>query len=308
MDESTQEPKPRFKSSRILNIFFAVFFLFIFLYYMFSAPVWNQSIANRQGVLIHINPNESLSSIADELETKQIVRQAASLKIFVTLLGAGRQVPKGDYLFKESSSVWSIAWRLARGIHGVDPIKVTFKEGATNEEMTELLGAKLSMFRKDLFMTNPKSKQGYLFPDTYFFFSGTTADEIVDELSTNFDKHIRGLKSDLENSKHNLNEIIVMASLIQKEAKGESDSVIVSGILWNRISKGMPLQVDVYKDTYTKQGLPLAPIANPGIVAIRASLNPENSPYLYYLHDKDGMIHLARTYDEHKRNISKYLK
>src|SRR5689334_433562 len=115
MDETTPEIPKRFGSNRILNIFFIVAFSIIFLYYMLSAPISSQSIANRQGTTIHVAKSETLTSIANELETKKIVRQATALKFFVTFFGAGRKVPRGDYLFTENAPVWRVAWDLARG-------------------------------------------------------------------------------------------------------------------------------------------------------------------------------------------------
>ena len=310
MDKDTSAPeivKP-FRPYRILNIFFSLCFVVIISYYLLSAPPVNRSYLNGEDITIHISPNQSLSSIASELEIKNVVRHALVLKSLVILFQASHSVKKGDYLFDKSIPAYKVAWMLARGKHNIDPMKVTFKEGMTNEDMATLLGSKLTKFRRDLFLSNIKSKQGYLFPDTYFFFPETTSDEIVDELSTNFDKQIAPLRKNIENSNHSLSEIITMASIVQKEAQGESDSTIISGILWNRISKGMPLQVDAYRDTYIKAGLPQEPIANPGIIAIKAALYPQSSDYLYYLHGKDGNIHLAKTYEEHKKNISKYLK
>jgi UPF0755 protein len=121
-----------------------------------------------------------------------------------------------------------------------------------------------------------------------------------------------------------------MASIIEKEAKGEEDRYFISGILWKRISKGIPLQVDapfLYIlgkesseltradlainspfNTYKNKGLTPSPIGNPGLESIKAAIKPKDSPYLYYLHDSDGNIHYAKTYTEHLKNINKYLK
>lgn len=275
---------------------------------MFSAPIMSQSMANKQGTLIHISNNESLSSISKELEQKNVVRQSFALKIFVNLFKFGRPIIKGDYLFKESIPVWKVAWMLARGEHGVSPIRITLKEGLTNEEMARVLVSKLQVFRHDLFVSNEKSKQGYLFPDTYFFFAMTTHDEVLGELTENFKNRIKPLLSDIDKSGHSMDEIIKMASIIQKEALGEVDAPTISGILWKRISKGMLLQVDASPDTYKKLGLPDEPISNPGLIAIESSIHPKDSPYLYYLHDKSGIVHYATTYNEHQKNINKYLK
>lgn len=99
-----------------------------------------------------------------------------------------------------------------------------------------------------------------------------------------------------------------MASILEREAKGDQDREQISGILWKRLSIGMALQVDAAPETYKERGLPDSPIGNPGLESIYASLYPKTTPYLYYLHDKQGMIHYARSFAEHKANIAKYLK
>jgi UPF0755 protein len=164
------------------------------------------------------------------------------------------------------------------------------------------------IFRKDLFLTLANDKQGYLFPDTYFFFPLDNGEEIMKKLSDNFDNKIKNIKLSAKEKNKNLSDIIIMASILEGEAKGEEDIKIISGILWKRISLGMLLQVDVDKTTYIKKGLPEKPLNNPGLMSLEASLNPSDSPYLYYLHDKNGKVHFATTFDEHKSNINKYLK
>lgn len=311
MDDLNQEQTEKtklFRSNPILNIFFILAFSGVFIYYMVSAPVTSQSIANRQGTLIHVSSNQTLSSIAKELEEKNVVRQAGVLKIFVKLFRFGHPVVKGDYLFKERIPVWRVAWMLARGKHGIDPLRITIKEGSTNKEITDLLSKNMQAFRIDLFESDERNKQGYLFPDTYFFFPMTTAKEILDDISINFDRKIAPFKIDIEKSNRSLKYIIIMASIIEKEAAGDSDASTISGILWKRIEKGMPLQVDASKITYKEIGLPKEPIGNPGLLSIKAAIYPQKSDYLYYLHEKSGLVHYAKTFEEHKNNINKYLK
>ncbi len=311
MDDLNQEQTEKtklFRSNPILNIFFILAFSGVFIYYMVSAPVTSQSVANRQGTLIHVSSNQTLSSIAKELEEKNVVRQAGVLKIFVKLFRFGHPVVKGDYLFKERIPVWRVAWMLARGKHGIDPLRITIKEGSTNKEITDLLSKNMQAFRIDLFESDERNKQGYLFPDTYFFFPMTTAKEILDDISINFDRKITPFKIDIEKSNRSLGDIIIMASIIEKEAAGDSDASTISGILWKRIEKGMPLQVDASKITYKEVGLPKEPIGNPGLLSIKAAIYPQKSDYLYYLHEKSGLVHYAKTFEEHKNNINKYLK
>jgi cell division protein YceG involved in septum cleavage len=105
-----------------------------------------------------------------------------------------------------------------------------------------------------------------------------------------------------------LSDVIIMASILEGEANGEKDINIISNILWKRISLDMPLQVDVDRFTYINKGLPTSPLNNPGLASIKAAMNKDKTPYLYYLHEKNGNVHYATSFEEHKKNISKYLK
>jgi UPF0755 protein len=299
MDENFDKIEQLNKKSkkRILNIFFI-----LFIYYFLSAPF------NNKDVIIHILSGQSVNSVALELNNKNVIRSDFTLKLFIKLLKKGTGVVSGDYLISKNSPVWIVAWQIARGHHNIEPIKITIREGLTNEEISSLLADKLAEFRKDLFLSEVNNKQGYLFPDTYFFFPLDQASEIFEKLSNNFNNKIKNLKTNISKSGKSLSDIITMASILEGEAGGKEDIEIISGILWKRISIGMPLQVDIDKDTYKTKGLPLSPLNNPGLISINAALNPKSSAYLYYLHDKNGKVHYAVTFEEHKHNISEYLK
>ena len=103
-------------------------------------------------------------------------------------------------------------------------------------------------------------------------------------------------------------DVLVLASILEGEAKTEKDMKIVAGVLLARLTQGMPLQVDVALETYKQKGLPKNPINNPGLTAINAVLHPITTPYLFYLTGNDGNMYYAKTFEEHKRNIQKYLK
>ena len=303
--QPTPTPKSHSRMYRTLNIFFLICACALGGYYTFSAPpIENNS---QHTVVIHISKDDTLSSVSNTLEVRNVVRYGVVLKYWTRVLG-GNTLRIGDYKFMKGRPVWEIAWQIARADHNVVPIRVTLKEGITNADITRIFSDNISAFRKDLFITDVRYKQGYLFPDTYFFYPLSTTDEILDELSGNFKKRTKSLTSDIEKSGKSLEDIIVMASIIEKEAKGEDDASMISGILWKRIKIGMPLQADAAPITYREKGLPKEPIGNPGLVSIRASVYPTGSAYLYYLHDKKGQIHYAKTYDEHRKNISLYLR
>lgn len=291
--------KPKFK---LLNIILVLGFLVLISYYLFSSPISNKDVT------MHISSQDSLSSISSLLKEKDVIRHSFLFKGFMYVLSLDKKISRGDYLFIKDSNLFEIIWQIGKGHHGVEKIKITFIEGYTNEQMTKLLAEKISNFRKDLFLSDPSARQGYLFPDTYYFYPLSTTEEILDEMTADFEKRITSLKGEIKDSGKSLNEIITMASILEKEANGKEDIGVISGILWKRIKLGMPLQVDIARETYDEAGLPSSPIGNPGLTAIKAAINPVSSPYLFYLHDDNGGVHYAVDFSEHRSNIARYLK
>lgn len=303
-DFSLQQPRGHKKLIKwlIRNLPLIIIAICLLVYYTMFAPFANKDAT------IHISSGQSMKSIREELKDKNVIRSEIILQTFVKVLKSGKGVVSGDYLIKKNTPVWKVAWQIGRGHHNLESVKITIREGLSNDEIAAIFADKLAGFRKDLFLSKVNGQQGYLFPDTYFFFPLDTADEIVDKLSSNFDNKIKTVSSDISKSGKSLNDIIVMASILEGEANGKEDIYIISGILWKRISLGMPLQVDVDKATYTNKGLPDKPLNNPGLTAIKAAALPTSSSYLYYLHDEDGIVHFAKSFEEHKLNIKKYLK
>ncbi len=279
---------------------------------------------------ITIERGQSLFSISKELSESGAIRSRRIFEMLVITFGNQNNISEGEYYFEKPVSVVTVALRIAGRQFGTSRIKVTFPEGFSNNEMAQRLSESFPSFNKQLFLDLTKNREGYLFPDTYGFFPSTSPDAIVAALKKNFDTKTQKLKPAIASSGHSLAEIITMASIIEKEASGDADRGIVSGILWNRISAGIPLQVDApflyllgkeSKDltktdlaiespfnTYTHKGLPPSPINNPGLASIEAALHPESTVYFYYLHDKNGTIHYAKTYAEHQKNIRLYLR
>lgn len=279
---------------------------------------------------ITIDSGQSLFSISNELYKDGAIRSKRVFEMLMLSFGSDKTISRGEYYFEKPANVVTLAMRISGRDFGVDKARVTFPEGFTNKQMADRLDKELSNFDSELFLSLAKDSEGYLFPDTYHLLPWATPESVIETLKKNFDKKISGLEKDLSYSDKSLKDIVIMASLIEKEARGEEDRYMISGILWKRISKGIPLQVDapfLYIlgkeskeltrtdlainspfNTYKYKGLPPAPIGNPGLESIKASLNPKDSPYLYYLHDSDGKIYYAKTYTEHQKNIRNYLK
>jgi UPF0755 protein len=205
-------------------------------------------------------------------------------------------------------------WQAILHVHVVKPpvipppIVVTIPEGFSLNQIADTVAPKLANFNKTQFLLKAKDLEGYLFPDTYFFLNNANEGDVIKSMSDNFNKKINPLLPEIISSGKTERDIIIMASVIEREAKGDTDRGIIAGILWKRIAIGMPLQVDAAPETYKTKGLPENPIGNPGLLAIQSAIHPKSSPYLYYLHDKNGIVHYAKTFAEHQVNIEKYLK
>jgi UPF0755 protein len=296
-----------------------------FYHFFISAPQ-----AFPAGSIFSVREGSVLTSISQDLKEKGIIRSKPSLEFFAILFGGDRHIVAGDYFFDRPISAWSVAYRLAAGAHHIKALKITIPEGFNVKGIADELKLNIFDFDRQKFLASAGGLEGYLFPDTYFFYPNTTPNEIIRIMKDNFSQKIAPLADGIKKSARTEGEIITMASLIEKESGGPGDKAYISGILWKRIKMHMPLQVDatiVYltgrdgKDitpddfkiqspynTYIHLGLPPAPIANPGIDSIKAAIYPEDSPYLFYLHDKGGNIHYARTFQEHQQNEIKYLQ
>lgn len=302
--EQNIDLKPEKKPFNFFKIFSLVFlFLILFLISFFinlnKAPkdfVLNQIFIIKQG--------DSLRTISKNLREQNYIKSRVLFESFVILFGGEKSLNTGDYSFKQKYSTLELADRISKGQKDLNPIKITIPEGFTKEEIIELLDKKLHNFDADKF--NKETKEGYLFPDTYFFLSSDDENTVIKTIEENFIKKTNKIFENLSLEKQK--EILIMASILEGEAKGDSDRNIISGILWKRLSINMPLQVDIAPITYKERGLPDNPISNPGTATILAALNPISSPYLYYIHDKEGNTYFAKTFKEHRVNIEKYLK
>lgn len=279
---------------------------------------------------LRIEEGMSLKSITLRAEKEHFVKSAALLQTFVLFFATDKAIVAGDYYFETPQNVFDIALRIAQTRFGFNSIKVTLPEGTTRKEMAEILDKALPQFSTNDFMTATENKEGYLFPDTYFFSPKTTTKEVISVLEKTWSDKIKTLETEFKNSNKSKKDIVIMASLVEKEARNANDDNIVAGILWKRIEIGMPLQVDATfaytlgktsaeitktdlkskspYNTYVYKGLPPTPITNPGMRALRATLAPEKTPYLFYLHDKNGTAHFAKTFQEHIRNKNLYLR
>ncbi|MEK7569397.1 MAG: endolytic transglycosylase MltG [Patescibacteria group bacterium] len=217
---------------------------------------------------------------------------------------------------------------------------VKLTEGLRKEEVADLLSQKLDWSEGDKlafleFSRGTKNPEGQYFPKTYLIHKDEEPAKVGDLMFTEYRRAVEKAKpKSASASVLNEENVLKIASLIQREAAGKGDMALISGILWNRVWSEMKLQVDATlqyakgseendwwpsvsgKDrkikspynTYLHDGLPPTPISNPGTAAIYAAYHPAKTSCLFFLHDKNRQIHCTKTYEEHKKNIERYLK
>lgn len=309
---------------RLTACVFALVVFFSAVGYLFFPPA-----SFPKGALIEIPEDASFSEIAVLLEENNIVSSSFILRVCARLSGNDREVNAGKYLFETPQNVFAILARLSEGDHGLPLVRATFPEGISVREMGTILKKTLAGFDEDAWITATKELEGYLFPDTYNFYKDGDMQEIISSMRENFDIRTKELRTEAEARGLNFKDIVIMASLIEKEANTEKDRHIVAGILWSRIEADVALQVDAVfpyirenpdhipngddpefpspYNTYLNRGLPPGPIANPGLEALDAALNPTETDYFYYLTGDDGNMYYAETFEEHKNNVAKHL-
>ncbi len=260
------------------------------------------------GEVIRIKSGLTVSEAAHRLEAAHVVTSPLVFTVLMKIAGGNHGVVAGDYLLARPMSVVEVVIRLAAGAYGQKAIKVTIPEGSTLKDVANLLAKNLPKVSVSKFMSVASTSEGYLFPDTYFFYPSSDEPEVLETLTNSFDRQIITLNPAIKRSGLPLNEIVIMASILEKEAPPGNDQQIIAGILWKRFAAGMKLQVDSAPITYKKAGLPPAPIANPGLGSLKSAATPTPSPYWFYLSDKTGAMHYAIDHAGHLANIKKYLR
>lgn len=258
-----------------------------------------------------INENESLKSVSTRLEEEKFISSPLLFRAGISFLGKDRNIQLGGYVFSTPLSLFEVVTTFVQSHPNFPLLSVTIPEGSTSFEIASIITKALPSVSPDLFtqMATKYNANGKLFPSTYFLLPSYSAEDIVKIMLSTFTKKIATLPllTTITPPLKDEHDVLVLASILEGEAKTQEDMKIVAGILLTRLSKGMLLQVDVARETYKQKGLPKNPINNPGLTAIDAVLHPTNTLYLFYITGNDGKMYYAKTFEEHKRNIRKYL-
>lgn len=289
-----------------------------------------------------IRKGESVSSISERLREQKLIKSPTFFKVNIVVQGLSKKIQAGTYLLSPSMSPKEISALLVKG---TNDRWMTIVEGLRQEQ----IGAQLI---KNGFAINPQEWQkkikdenleGKLFPDSYLFPKDADQKTILKIIEKNFQKKVTSdLEKEIKESELKLEKVLVLASILEREARSEAERKIVAGILIKRLKNGWPLQVDASVqyavgsvkcqssydlncewwpkklskenlkisspfNSYTNKGLPPLPICNPGLSSIKAALDTEESPYWFYISDLEGKMRYAKTNEEHAENIRRYL-
>lgn len=257
------------------------------------------------------------SQIGNKLQKEGLIRSALIFKIVVQMSGVASKIQAGEYRLSPKMSLLEIIDKL---LGGPQEIWVTIPEGLRKEEIAERFASVLEKDQEFIQEFLSLADEGYLFPDTYIFPKTISASAVISKMKETFEAKTASLKPTREQ--------VILASLIEREAKTDAERPIIAGILLNRVRIGMPLQVDATiqyaknswrpisprdrnldspYNTYKFSGFPPAPIANPGLSSLEAAVNPARTDFFYYLHDSSGKVFYAKTLAEHNENIRRYL-
>jgi len=322
---------------------YIIFLIFIVLAALLTYPAlkifFNFSKQAPQTKTVFIPKNSSLTKAANILQKEGVIESAARFKILVSLKGLAQKIKPGEYEFTVPDHPINILGVITKG--KVKRYKVTIPEGYSIKEIAVLLSkkglvdrikfyklAKNQKLKESLNIKSP-TLEGYLFPETYMLEKTMTEIDIIKTMVRRFFKEVTAdIAKKGENYGFDLHKIITFASMIEKETGLGTERPLISSVFHNRLKKNMRLQCDptvIYGikkfdgnltkkhlqtytpyNTYKIKGLPLGPIANPGLDSIKAVIDPKESPYLYFVAKKDGSHIFSKNYREHLRNVRKY--
>lgn len=337
------------KRNIIVALIIILILFVIYLLIMISGPK-----STSEKVDFKIEKGSYVYSVGKKLQKEGLIKNYSIYKIYVKLTGVN-EYKSGTYVLDKKYSMPKIVSILKSGKYKNEDVKVTFKEGRTITSIAKEVSKKTSITEEEFlstvsdeayitslinkywFLTDElKNKdiyyalEGYLYPETYYFNKDTNATTIIETMLNQTDKVFTKYKNEFQNSGYSINEIVTLASIIEKEAIYDKDKGKIAGVFINRLNKKMPLGSDVTTyyalkvelgsreltskefntyNPYNTRGpqmagkLPVGPIANFSISSLEAALRPEETDYLYFVADNKGDTHFTKTYEEHNKVI-----
>lgn len=313
-----------------------VVFILLTTFFILGAIWWinGTSASNpldRKTYLFVVGQGEGVRSVANRLKKERLIKDPIVFFLLVNfVLNIDEKIQAGDHRISPGMTAEELGKSLTKATNDV---WVTIQEGLRAEEIASILKKNIKTYKESWRETLNKN-EGFLFPDTYLIPKNASLETILSILKNNFDSKYSSIQN-VNKTRLSKIEIVTVASLVEREARESMDRPLVASVIFNRLDNGLKLDIDAtvqyvlgyqekekdwwkknlaFEDleinspynTYRNAGLPPGPIANPGLAALSATVNPANSNYLYYISDKKGKNHYAETLEEHQANIKKY--
>jgi len=317
------------KKRFILFLFSVVLLIFLLAVFYIRYQIITPLNPDGQEQSFNIEKGEGVREIAANLKEAGLIRNGIYFEYYILYKGWAARLQAGQYELSPSFNILQIARKIVKGEAISNEVAVTVPEGFNLKQIDARL-TKAGLIGKGELLGRPQL-EGYLFPDTYRFGPTETLDEIVAKMRANFEQKIgQDLREEIANQGKSIEEIVIMASLLEKEVSTNEDRRLVSGIFWQRLEDNYPLEscatiayvlgvdkwrysaaetrIDSSYNTYQNVGLPSGPICNPGLSAIEAAVFPQTSDYYFFLSKPDGETVFSKTLEEHNQNKAKYLQ
>jgi UPF0755 protein len=298
-------------------------------------------------VIFDIPKGSTTDTISRILKTNGLIKNASVFRWWVYARGDYGKLQAGTYEMKQGMTVDEILEMLTKGNTKDNTVRFTIPEGFTLEQIADLLAAKglvdkqtfihvadTDSFDVPFLQSVPKTPgvkhplEGYLFPDTYEVYKGTSAHDMIQLMLKEFDERLTPeMREKIQKRGMTIPQAVTVASLVEREARVSSERPVIAGVIYNRLHKQPPmmlqidatvqyvvghkdeltlkdLQVDSPYNTYEHYGLPPGPIASPGIDSLKAAIEPQQNDFLFYVtkNDGSGEHYFAKTYAEQLQN------
>jgi len=322
----------------ILVLFVGGFFAFD--YYRYIKQIEIRASDDTREFPFDIEKGESVKSFANRLENDGFIVNKRAFIRYAKKTGLDKKFQAGRYYLAKNLTILELSESLTNG--KTELVKITFPEGFTTEEIDARL-VRYGLINKgeftscvfetcdfsqfDFLPEQGESLRGYFFPSTYFIeLDKFSINGFANQMLNAFKVQVLPLMKDTDKS---LNDIVIMASILEKETRTKEERYMVSDLFWRRLDISMPLGADATVRFFTKnktgditvddlkednpyntrkhKGLTPTAISNPSLESIKATISPKENKYWYFLHDGKGQIYYAKTLDEHNQNKRKYL-
>ena len=332
---------------RFIIFCLVVLTLTVLITYIIFRLIWGTTTLQHSGELT-IQEGSAAGQIWSQLAQEEFTSRTIPWRYHTWRLDVTSDLKAGTYQLTQGETVRDVILRFVNGDMTPDELTITYPEGFTLQQMAARTAAKnIGTEQEFVQAANPalysnkytfldelppgRDLEGYLFPDTYRVFPDDSSADVIKRMLTAFNnKFSAELFQEARALDRTFDQIIIMASIIEREVQSDEDMVLVSSVLWQRLDDNtglaadatirytlskwdkpltqQDLQIDSPYNTRKYRGLPPGPVSNPGLRAIVAAARPKKSNYYYYLSTPQGETIFSRTLDEHNANKAKYLR